>query len=120
MNGSELAENSKPATWARMIPVRASEWREGEGGVTLLVPRFGRGRFGTFLEEKFRPRPYRVQLDAVGSFIWKQCDGKSRVEEIGQALHGEFGERVEPVEGRLVKFLQRLVRGKFVRLDSNS
>ena len=100
-----------------MIPVRTSEWREGEGAVTLLVPRFGRGRFGAFLERRFRPRPYRVQLDDVGSFIWKRCDGKSRVDEIGTSMRDEFGERVEPVEERLVKFLKNLLRGRFVRLN---
>ena len=83
----------------------------------LLVPRFGRGRFGTFLERHLRPRPYRVRLDAVGSFIWKRCDGRTPVRAIGEALRSEFGERVEPAENRLVRFLQSLVRGRFVRMD---
>ncbi len=83
----------------------------------MLVPRFGRGRFGTFLERRLRPRPYRVRLDPVGSFIWKRCDGHTPVRAIGEALRGEFGQQVEPAEQRLVRFLQSLVRGRFVRID---
>lgn len=84
--------------------------------MALMRPRFGRGWLGRRLQAAFRPRPYRVHLDDVGSFIWKRCDGGTRVEEIARALRAEFGERIEPVEDRLVAFLQSLERGRFVEV----
>ena len=105
-------------SWGEMIPVRLSDWREDEGIVTLLVPRFGRGRFGAWIDRSFHLRPYRVKLDAVGSFIWKKCDGECHVVEIGAALEREFGDRVQPMQDRLVLFLRKLTRGRFLRVGN--
>jgi hypothetical protein len=68
------------------------------------------------MEALFHPRPYRVDLDDVGTFVWKRCDGSISVEELARAMRGEFGERVEPVEDRLVTFLKSLQRGRFITL----
>lgn len=84
--------------------------------MALLRPRFGSGWLGRRLQALFRSRPYRVVLDDVGSFVWRRCDGAARVEEIALAMRARFGERVEPVEDRLVSFLQSLLRGRFVEL----
>lgn len=105
-------------SWGEMIPFRLSDWREDEGIVTLLVPRFGRGRLGAFLDRRFHLPPYRVQLDAIGSFIWKRCDGESLVIEIGSALEREFGDRIQPMQDRLVLFLRKLTRGRFLRVGN--
>jgi hypothetical protein len=106
----------KARSWDHLAPVQVIEWEEVDGLVHLLVPRFGRGRIAARLQRFLRQAPYRVHLDDVGSFIWKRCDGRTRVDEIGRALRQEFGDRVDPVEKRLVVFIGSLMRGKFVRM----
>jgi hypothetical protein len=86
--------------------------------VVLLRPRFGRGWLGRRLQAAFRPRPYRVLLDDVGSFVWRMCDGEAPVETIAAAMKERFGEEVEPVEDRLVTFLKSLLRGRFVEMEA--
>lgn len=104
------------ASWGDLYPRRCCAWEEGEQGVTLLRPRFGRGRLGRLLERIFGSRPFRLNLDEVGSFVWKSCDGSTRVDEIAAALAGEFGDKVAPVEERLVLFLRQLVRGRYAEV----
>jgi hypothetical protein len=86
--------------------------------VTLLVPRFGRGRLGRAVDRLFHPRPLKLRLDGVGTSIWRRCDGSTTVAEIAKAMREEFGEKIEPVEERLVTFLTRLTRERYVSLDS--
>lgn len=102
-------------TWDELTPERIGEWREREDGlIDLLVPPYGHGRFGRKLQSWFEARSHTVHLDDVGSFVWQRCDGKTEVGAIASAMHEQFGERVEPVEDRLVLFLQQLTRGHFV------
>ena len=100
--------------WGDLVPRRACEWRDDEDRVALMVPRMGRGRLGRGLSRLLRSRPYQVHLDDVGSFVWRRCDGSATVAEIAGAMHDAFGEKIEPVEDRLVSFLQQLLRGHFL------
>lgn len=104
-------------SWGDLRPVRRAEWEETEGHVTLLVPRFGRNSLARWFERQTRTRPFKVHLDDVGTFVWRRCDGETRVAEIADGLREEFGERIEPAEDRLVRFLTNLVRGRFVAVD---
>jgi len=65
-----------------------------------------------------RASPYRARLDEVGTFVWRRCDGATSVARIAEEMRAEFGERIEPAEDRLVTFLQRLLRGKFVTVST--
>jgi hypothetical protein len=107
-------------SWSEVRPDRSCEWEEGEKGVTLLVPRLGRSRIARRIEHLVRGKPYRVHLDAVGSFVWRHLDGAATVREIADAMHREFGEKVEPVEDRLVTFLRTLERGRFVKIETGA
>ena len=98
-------------------PSRVCAWEQDDRGVTLLPPRFGRGPVGRALERWLRPRPYRIRLDAVGTFVWNRCDGSRTVAEIAGQLRDEFGEKVEPAEDRLVSFLSTLLRERFASVD---
>jgi hypothetical protein len=105
-------------TWDELRPARASEWRQGDDGrIDILVPPYGRGRIGQKLQSWFKASSHRVHLDDVGTFVWQRCDGSTPVREIAAAMHDHFGERVEPVEDRLVLFLQHLVRSRFLVVE---
>jgi hypothetical protein len=104
-------------SWGELLPLRHCEWEESEGRVTLLVPRLGRGLAARMLGRWFSPRPFRVHLDDVGSFVWHRCDGATPVSEIAGGLREEFSERIEPAEERLVEFLTSLLRAQYLSVD---
>jgi hypothetical protein len=95
-------------------PARSCRWQDGDTGVELLVPRFGEGIIGRTIDRLFHPTPYKARLDDLGTFVWRRCDGATTVEQIADALRQEFGEKVEPVEDRLVGFITKLSKGRFV------
>lgn len=85
--------------------LRLEETEEDASLVTLVVPR------NSWLERlsiRFlkQPAERRIQLDALGSFVMRQCNGQKQVDEIGQLVEAEFGEQAQPTLPRLVKFLQ--------------
>lgn len=61
-----------------------------------------------------KPKYSNIELDDLGSFIWKQIDGKKNVHEIGKLVKNEFGEDAEPLYNRLVTFVGILHRNKFI------
>ena len=55
-----------------------------------------------------KPRVSHIALDAYGSFVWRQMDGKRNIYDISQLVAEEFGKDAEPVIERAVKFMQTL------------
>jgi hypothetical protein len=58
----------------------------------------------------------RVKLDALGSFVWKMCDGKTTVAEISDKMTAEFGETAASAQERIRKFLLMLEKSDLVNL----
>jgi hypothetical protein len=104
-------------TWGDLRPQRTCEWKEDDDRVTLLVPRFGRGRLGRLMGRLFNPRPLDLHLDDIGSFAWRRLDGVNSVSDITTAMRRQFGEKTEPAEDRVVTFLTQLLRDRLVTLD---
>jgi methyltransferase-like protein len=48
-------------------------------------------------------------LNPVGTFIWKYCDGRHSVKEIGEALAGEYPVPIQEAIQDCLKFIQELV-----------
>ena len=63
-----------------------------------------------FIAEKFFDKPpvTHVHMEPIGSFIWRQIDGRRSVYEIGQLLHETFGEEAEPLYERLSVYMKQL------------
>ena len=98
-------------------PMRTRKWKRGER-VTILVPKTKTVLGKHFCDALGIKPTYKVNLDEYGSAIWKMCDGKTTVREMGKRLKKEFGERIEPVYDRLGTFI-RIMRNeeliKFLR-----
>ena len=96
-------------------PRRRLDWRElDDGRCIVLRPRLGEGRIGRWLASKLGNPCYRIRLDDVGSFIWRACDGETPLTEIAGRLRAGFGERVEPAEERLARFIQSMLRSRMI------
>jgi hypothetical protein len=100
-----------------LVPHRLREFDMGEEDiVTINVPRFKHGWMAHYLLPRWKHPNIRTKLDAVGSFVWLQCDGATSTGEIADLLRERFGEEVEPVHDRLKLFLQLMTRRGWIRL----
>ncbi len=99
-----------------LVPKRILEWEDTDDGlITLLVSKF-RGLFGNFITSKMNSPNYEVQLDMVGSFVWKECDGEKNVLEISRKMKDEFGDEIEPLYERISFFMKTLTASKAIEL----
>jgi hypothetical protein len=92
-------------------PIRHHAWVAREGDlVTVLVPKFT-GRFARRWFVPLLAKPdIRVHLDAVGSFVWAQCDGTVTLREIGARVAARFGGEAEARRQDVVRFVRKLVK----------
>ena len=99
-------------------PRRAVDWEESDNGlVVILLPKFRNKFLATWLLPMLSKQNFRIKLDAHGSFLWRQFDGSTNVEQMGARMEGEFGKDAEPVFDRIRKFLQKLEKEKLIALE---
>ncbi len=109
-------KKTPPRNLLTLVPVRTGAWTTTESGsVVVRVPRLGPGRFGRWFARRFKLEDIQVNLDELGSSVWKACDGRSTVGEIGEKLRVEFGDRIEPLHDRLALFFKQLEHSEFIR-----
>lgn len=100
-------------------PARNLKWEVGNNGeVILLVPKFQ----NRFLVKNLMPRIkrpfFKIKLDNYGSLIWNYCDGNTTVGEMSDKLKENFGENFDPAYDRIGKFVNQLVRDKFLNISN--
>ena len=64
-----------------------------------------------------RPKVSHIELDEYGSVVWNNITGQITVEELGKRLKIKFGEKVESLYERLVKYLIILQNNRFIILE---
>ncbi len=106
--------------FAGVRPRRMLDWREEDGRCVLLRPSFGTNRLVRRLARLVGDPHYRIRLDEIGSLIWKACDGRTSLADIVPRLRERFGDRIEPADQRLARFLQQMLKGKMLTLDPES
>ena len=103
---------SKPIRLQQLGKKRKVDWIEKEGNVTLKVRKFN-GKAGKWLCNILkRPEHFSINLDKIGSFIWKHCDGKNTVESILKQLENIYGK--ELMKERLFFFLSSLKKYGYI------
>lgn len=105
-----------PENYLTRIPARPAslKWEtDGSGKVTLLVENTG---WANRLAQKLfgRPRVTRVDLDAMGSFIWPLLFGRMTITELGERVEERFGEEAHPLYERLARYFQILDSYHFI------
>lgn len=55
-----------------------------------------------------------IDLDSIGSFVWESIDGKRNLHEISLLLKERFGKEVEPLNERLITYINILKNNKFI------
>ncbi len=108
-----------PQQWHNVVATQNIGWEDGpDGKAVLLVPRFRKGPLAKWLQPKLK-RPYmRVNLDDIGTFAWKGMDGTTPFHELAENMKKHFGDKVDPAEDRLKRFMTILYKDKFVTLTA--
>ncbi|MBL1150595.1 MAG: hypothetical protein AKCLJLPJ_00877 [Fimbriimonadales bacterium] len=105
-------------------PVRSERLQfaeEEDGRVILSIPVEIRGRAVRWLSKVGRwPSVKEVELEPVGAFVWKHCDGKHTCEGIARLLSGEYKLSKVEAEASLVSFLETLLKRQYIRLELTS
>lgn len=109
--------NKQKRNFLDYIPVRSekNQWIVNGDRVTILMEHRG---FYPWIAQRFfkKPRVSRIELDAVGSYIWQQTDGEKTVESLAVSLKEHFGEQVEPLYERLTEYMRILHQNGFIEL----
>jgi len=90
---------------------------EENGKVSVLIPRFTNKLLIKTLSPMLKSPFVKTKFDEFGSQVWLEIDGKKKVLDISTSLKLKFGERIEPVEERLTRFLTQLYNYKFVSFN---
>lgn len=91
-------------------------WYEKDSRVYLEIRR--EGAIDRFVQKYFKVKDKTtVELDVLGSGVWKFLDGKRNVFEISKLVDNEFGEKAAPLVERLAAFIRVLKDASIIRLE---
>ena len=102
-----LTRDQAMAAWPVRNPDLVTHESE-DGLVAVELPRRKDWVGGALGFLFFVPDSKPVQLDEVGSFVWKLCDGEHTVNEIADALAAEYKLNRREVDVSLTQYLQTL------------
>lgn len=97
------------------------QWQELENGNILFTYAIPLSRFFTALHRKFsknqtEPPTKRLQLDQMGSFVWKLIDGKKTVKDIIRIFAQDYNVTTQEAETAVAAFLKTLGQRGFIAL----
>ena len=93
------------------IPFRnpAVKWEMDEQGeVSLIIPADQKRVFRVLIRLMDLPKTRVVVLDAVGSFVWNECDGEQTFQQISKRLSERFRMTRRESETSLAAFFRAL------------
>jgi hypothetical protein len=112
-------KNRQSINLLALTPDQRTPWEAAENGtVVVLVPKFRNELLVRWLVPRLRYPHVRVKLDRLGSFVWKQCDGKTTVAEIASRMRAEFTDLAGSAEDRIRTFLLTLEKSELVNLNA--
>ncbi len=96
-------------------PMRRYGFEEREENlIRVIIPRFTDGFFGRMMKKVAVQTEDTLNLDELGTYVYRRCDGERTVEEIARGIKEEFGEKAEPVEDRLRMFIQEMFKRNLI------
>lgn len=100
------------------IPKKSNhiQWEEKEDGLVQLIIYRDSLLDRAVRKLLFTPDRFVIDLDGMGSFIWKQIDGKKTIYEIAQLVKAKYQDEAEPLYDRLIHYINILKNNKFIDL----
>ena len=104
MNFFQRRKILKSANYLDLHPFPLCEYEKNENNLlTVFMPRFNN-----------KTEHIKLKLDEFGSTCWLLMDGENSVKEIADKLYSKFGEKIQPINERLTKFLTHLYMQKII------
>ncbi|MCM1122216.1 MAG: PqqD family protein [Eubacterium sp.] len=113
-----MKKKKQQKNYLDLIPERAPEltWSPDEEGIITLEVE-NTGVFNRIAQKLLKkPRYTKVHMEKYGSFLWPLIDGKRTVMELADLQKAEFGDEVEPLYPRVVKYMQIMESYHFIKL----
>jgi hypothetical protein len=115
MNFFQRRAKLKNVNYLEVTPVRVLNEEVDENNlVTILIPKVTNRFAKKYFEPMLKSPLIKLKLDEIGSASWLAIDGKKKVSEIAEELVQKFGDKIDPVEERLTKFLTTLYEQRFI------
>ena len=92
------------------------ESEENEGLVTILFQRSADNFIDKFFFKYISAKPSKIDLDEIGSFIWKNIDNSLTVRDLITKAQNRFNEKIEPAQQRIILFLTKMAETKLIEL----
>jgi hypothetical protein len=87
---------------------------EEDGKVSVLIPRFTNKVLVKIITPMLKSPYVKTMFDDFGSHVWREIDGNRKVSDIANSFREKFGDKGEPSEERVTKFLTQLYKYKFL------
>lgn len=87
---------------------------EDTGLISVLVPKFDIKWLDKIMSKIIKSRFFKAKLDEFGTETWLEMDGTKSVQTVSEHLQKKFGEKINPVDERLTKFLSELYKYNFI------
>lgn len=111
-----MKKKKQQKNYLDLVPERAAaiNWKKDEDG-TIVLEVENTGAFNRIAQKLFkRPKYTKVHMEKYGSFLWPLIDGERTVMELAQLQKEAFGEEVEPLYPRIVKYIQIMESYHFI------
>ena len=115
-----MKKKKQQKNYLDLSPERSSEltWSADEEGIIVLEVE-NTGAFNRMAQKLFKkPKVTKVHMEKYGSFLWPLIDGEKTVMELADLQKEEFGEEVEPLYPRVVKYMQIMESYHFIRFKN--
>lgn len=118
MNFFQRRKVLKKANYLDLTPICAKKHLIGDDEkVTVLIPKFTNKFVVERIVPKLKHPDMKLNLDEIGSAVWLLMDGKKKVKEIALELSQKFGDKIQPVDERLTKFLTQLYEQRLITFN---
>jgi hypothetical protein len=115
MNFFERRKRLKGANYLELTPIRSVEFESDlNNQITLLLPKFTSTFAKKYIVPRLKTKVFRLKLDELGSASWIAIDGYKNVSSVADELLASIGEKIQPVEERLTKFLTLLYEQRYI------
>ncbi len=115
-----MKKKKQQKNYLDLIPERSSAltWSSDEEGIIVLEVE-NTGAFNRVAQKLFKkPKVTKVHMEKYGSFLWPLIDGEKTVMELADLQKAEFGDEVEPLYPRVVKYMQIMESYHFIRFKN--
>ena len=102
-----------------MIPEKNIQWETGENDKVYLLKEKSKNKIMKKLIEIFNKNQYfKIHFDEIGTFVWKNIDGKNSIKDLGRILR-EWDQEIDfpQPEERVEKFILMLLKNKFIKVE---